>query len=230
MASVRFKGVAEGLCLIVDPEASFQTIKEEVKKLFDPLKEKARPTKVSLDLGQRADSEQIVADIEQFLADQYHVESVTPLPPKKEPRPAGHQEERMTHASKRRADSLYHRQSDVLLLTGRVRSGQKISAKNHLMILGDVNPGAEVLAGGDIYILGTLSGTAAAGQPNNENAIVLALNFRPIQVQIAGVVAAGLPSDPGVQAEYASVDNKTIVVQEYLKNNPFGKIPWPTVR
>ena len=47
-------------------------------------------------------------------------------------------------------------------------------------------------AGGDILVIGSLCGTAAAGQTDNRDAIILALDFRPIQVKIGSVVAAGL--------------------------------------
>jgi septum site-determining protein MinC len=115
-------------------------------------------------------------------------------------------------------------------VTGRVRSGQKVEAGKHLMLLGDVNPGGQVTAGGDIFIMGSLRGTATAGSPDDTSSIILALDFRPSQIQIGGFVAAGTPSDPGTAAEFARVENGGIVVEPYLKANPFGKIPWPEIR
>ncbi|NJL59972.1 MAG: septum site-determining protein MinC, partial [Desulfobacteraceae bacterium] len=116
--------------------------------------------------------------------------------------------------------------SEALMLSGRVRSGQKINAKHHLILLGDVNPGAELIAGGDILIMGSFRGIASAGQPDNEDAIVLALDFRPTQIQIAKLMAAGLPSSPHRKhPEFAYIDNGVIVVEEYLEANPFGRLP-----
>jgi septum site-determining protein MinC len=116
------------------------------------------------------------------------------------------------------------------MLTGRVRSGQKVTARRHLVILGDVNPGGEVVAGGDILVMGALGGTAAAGQPDRQASIILALDFRPTQIQIGPVVAAGLPASPRKFPEYAYMEGGNIVVEDYLEANPFGRMPWPEVR
>jgi septum site-determining protein MinC len=111
-----------------------------------------------------------------------------------------------------------------------VRSGQKIKARKHLVILGDVNPGAEIEAGGDILIMGTLGGKASAGVPDNTQAIILALDLRPTQLQIGGIVAAGEPGTRGNGIEYARVEEGMIVVSDYGKTNPFKHIQWPEMR
>lgn len=116
------------------------------------------------------------------------------------------------------------------MIAGRVRSGQTIEAEQHLVILGDLNPGAEAVAGGDILVLGSLQGKAAAGQPDNRNAIVMALEFRPTQIQIAEFVVAGNPEMTGIAPEFAYVENDQIIVNNYMKANPFKRINWPEVR
>jgi hypothetical protein len=88
-------------------------------------------------------------------------------------------------------------------MTGRVRSGQKICAKRHFLLMGDLNPGSEVVAGGDIVILGSLRGKAIAGHPDNPGALILALDFRPTQIQIGPYVAAGLPPAKAGLCEFA---------------------------
>jgi len=116
------------------------------------------------------------------------------------------------------------------MLAGRVRSGQKVTTPKHLLILGDVNPGAEVAAGGDILVMGSLCGTAFAGQPDNPDVMILALDFRPTQIQIGKFVAAGVHSEPTNKAEFAHVENSAIVVEDYLDANPFKRLVWPQVR
>jgi septum site-determining protein MinC len=96
--------------------------------------------------------------------------------------------------------------------------------------MGDVNPGCELTAGGDIVVIGSLRGSAAAGQPGNDNAIILALDFRPTQVKIGKIVAAGLPSGGQGSPEFAYLDNGGIIVDDYLEANPFKRIPWPVIR
>jgi septum site-determining protein MinC len=98
--------------------------------------------------------------------------------------------------------------------------------------MGDLNPGAEAFAGGDIIVLGTLMGTAVAGQPDNESAIIMALDFRPTQVQIGGLAAAGTPVAGGKThgPEFAKIDNNQIVILGYIEQNPFKRLAWPEVR
>lgn len=77
----------------------------------------------------------------------------------------------------------------VLYLKQTLRSGQAVSHKGHLVIVGDVNPGAEVMAEGDIIIWGALRGVAHAGVGGNANAEIRALRFDPIQLRIAHAIA-----------------------------------------
>ena len=120
-----------------------------------------------------------------------------------------------------------HHKSDVLMLRGRVRSGQKIESRKHIVITGDVNPGAEINAGGDIIVLGRLSGKVYAGCPDNDKAIIFALEFKPTQVQIGTIAAAGMEEEFIAKPEYASVEDGGIMVKDYMKANPFRKMPWP---
>ena len=77
----------------------------------------------------------------------------------------------------------------VLYLRQTLRSGQAVSHKGHLIIIGDVNPGAEVMAEGDITVWGALRGIAHAGIAGNNNAQIRALKFDPIQLRIAHAIA-----------------------------------------
>ncbi|HEV3157334.1 MAG TPA: septum site-determining protein MinC [Candidatus Baltobacteraceae bacterium] len=72
---------------------------------------------------------------------------------------------------------------------GTLRSGKAFSHIGHVVIVGDVNPGAEVVAGGDIVVMGSLRGTAHAGAQGDASARVIALEFRPTQLRIAALIA-----------------------------------------
>jgi septum site-determining protein MinC len=108
-----------------------------------------------------------------------------------------------------------------------VRSGQKIESKRHIVITGDVNPGAEICAGGDIIVLGKLAGKVHAGCPNNHTSIIFALEFKPTHVQIGTIAAAGIKDDFIAKPEYACIEDDGIMVKDYMKTNPFRKMPWP---
>ena len=72
---------------------------------------------------------------------------------------------------------------------GTLRSGQKIDVDGSIVILGDINPGAQIIAGGNVVVLGCLKGTVHAGYPDDKNAFVAALMMEPMQIQIGGYIA-----------------------------------------
>jgi len=72
----------------------------------------------------------------------------------------------------------------VMYLRQTLRSGQSVSHAGHLIIIGDVNPGAEVVAEGDITVWGALRGIARAGVGGNNDAEIRALRLQPIQIRI----------------------------------------------
>ncbi len=69
------------------------------------------------------------------------------------------------------------------------RSGTRIESPAELIVLGDVNPGAEIIAAGDIIIFGILRGVAHAGAEGDRTAKIWALHIEPQQLRIANVVA-----------------------------------------
>lgn len=83
----------------------------------------------------------------------------------------------------------------ALYLKRTIRSGQKINVSGTVVVLGDVNPGAEIVAGGDIVIFGALRGIAHAGASGNENSVVVALQLQPTQLRISQYIARA-PEEP----------------------------------
>ncbi len=75
-----------------------------------------------------------------------------------------------------------------------VRSGMRIEVEGHLVLVGDVNPGGEVAASGDILIWGRLRGLAHAGADGDESATIRALELRPQQIRIARTAATEVQS------------------------------------
>ncbi len=106
------------------------------------------------------------------------------------------------------------------LVIGPVRSGVILEHEGHLFIFGDVNPGAEVRATGNIIVLGRLRGTAhaAIGQ---DVGFILALRLEPQQLRIGRrVTRAGDDAAPPADAEIAYLAGDAIVVERYT-----GKLP-----
>ena len=76
-----------------------------------------------------------------------------------------------------------------ILIQRTLRSGYKIEHPGHITVIGDVNPGAEIIAGGSIVIWGRLRGMVHAGAEGNEEAYVCALDLSPTQLRLAGQIA-----------------------------------------
>jgi len=97
-----------------------------------------------------------------------------------------------------------------------LRSGQAIRHVGHIALIGDVNPGAEIVAGGDIIVWGKLRGTVHAGAMGDEDALICALQLAPSQIRIGARIArsperARLPTVP----EVARVHEGVIVVERW---------------
>ena len=78
---------------------------------------------------------------------------------------------------------------------GTLRSGQVITSESSVTIIGDVNPGAKIIAQGNIVILGALKGNVHAGCTGDRSCFVFALDMQPIQIQIGDLIAKS-PDEP----------------------------------
>jgi|SRR5579863_598702 len=114
---------------------------------------------------------------------------------------------------------------NILFLRRTVRSGQAVHHPGTIVVLGDVNPGAEVVAGGDVIIWGVLRGVVHAGYPENENAYVCALQLAPVQLRIARLLSRP-PDGMNVQShpEVATIRNERIVVETWVNGRPPRKL------
>lgn len=102
----------------------------------------------------------------------------------------------------------------AMVVTRTMRSGQEIRHQGDVIILGDVNPGAVVIASGHIVVMGALRGVAHAGCTGNTEAIVAAAKLRPTQLRIAHVIGRSPDEDtPQVVPEVARIKGELIVVE-----------------
>lgn len=98
-----------------------------------------------------------------------------------------------------------------------VRSGMRIEYPSHIVVVGDVNPGAEISAGGSVVVWGRLRGVVQAGGDKDEKAVICALEFSAAQLRIAGY-GLSLPGKDGKgQPEIASVKNGQITIEPWQK-------------
>lgn len=114
---------------------------------------------------------------------------------------------------------------DARLVYSTLRSGQRVETEHSLILVGDVNSGAEVVAGGDIIVLGTLRGVAHAGafDETGGGRFIFSLDLRPTQLRIGSVISRGA-SDQGSVPEIARVDGSMIVVEPFKARNLMNRI------
>lgn len=104
--------------------------------------------------------------------------------------------------------------SETKFHRGSLRSGQRLETEGSLVIIGDVNSGAEVMASENIVILGTLRGLAHAGAKGNKQAIIAAGLFDAVQVRIANIVKEiNRDEEPLHKQAYLSVIDDKIVIE-----------------
>ena len=99
--------------------------------------------------------------------------------------------------------------SETKFYKGSLRSGQRIEFEGSVVIIGDVNDGAEIIAEDNIVVLGALRGMAHAGAKGNEQAIITARIIDSLQIRIGSIIKERSREEINVQAySYAFVNDK----------------------
>jgi len=109
-------------------------------------------------------------------------------------------------------------EQQALFMLQTLRSGQSIHYAGNVTLIGDVNPGAEIVAGGNIIVWGALRGMAHAGAFGDEETVICALDLQPSQIRIAGYI--GRPPDRprgSTKPEVAKVEGGQIVAEVWNK-------------
>jgi len=103
-----------------------------------------------------------------------------------------------------------------IMIKRTLRSGRSVRSQGHVVVFGDVNAGAEIIAGGDVVVWGRLRGNVHAGANGNPDAVVCALDMTPTQLRIAGFIAIA-PTDKRRKAkpEVALVRENRIIVEAW---------------
>ncbi len=105
---------------------------------------------------------------------------------------------------------------ETLFVRRTLRAGQVLEAQGDITLLGDVNPGAELVAGGSIVVWGRARGVLHAGALGDENSVICALDLDPQQLRIASVIAvAPQGRRRRVQPEVARLERGQIVVEPW---------------
>jgi septum site-determining protein MinC len=121
---------------------------------------------------------------------------------------SSHQDEKTTIDSMLDGD-------EAVFLERTLRSGHKVSYPGHIVVLGDVNPGAELIAGGNIIVWGKLRGVVHAGASGDLNAVVCALDLSPTQLRIADKISVSPPRKGKPRPEIARLEDGQVTAQDW---------------
>jgi septum site-determining protein MinC len=174
---VVFKGSRNGLKLVFDESAEFTVVLEQLKAKLESAINfftmgamvQVPVTSRVLTVSQQKELEGILAAYGLVYQQSLEVEEAMP----------NLQQERLQDVA----------EIEPLVVAKTVRGGQEIIYKGTVIIMGDVNPGAEVIAGGDILIEGTCRGVVHAGAYGNMEATITANRLLATQIRIAGLIA-----------------------------------------
>lgn len=103
----------------------------------------------------------------------------------------------------------------AFLVRRTLRSGNSIQHSGPIVVIGDVNPGAEIVSTGDIVVWGRLRGMVHAGAEGDETAIICALDLSPTQLRIAGKIALTPKRRGKPQPEVARIYEGQVVAETW---------------
>lgn len=192
---VQVKGVREGIKLRVaginNPETVMLEIKEKLLQVKELLKSQTETT-VWIESTTLSHKEKL--EIREYIFNLLGEDTLVNFDVPKEESPV----------------SLFH--------CGTLRSGQKLFSEGHLIIQGDVNPGAEIKALGNIVVLGTLKGVVHAGSGGDRSASVSAIVMAPTQIRIADVITRAPDEQPEPSVpEIAYIMEDRIYIENIVK-------------
>ena len=195
-----FKGNRNGLYIKMSRRERFTSLLGELERKLSASGGFFRGSEAVVDVGDRVLTTEQILQLENLLQEKGGFELTDIL----------HQQQTSkTPASK---------EENALLVRRTLHSGQHIRHDGNLVIMGDLNPGAEAVASGDIMVMGRLRGVVHAGAVGNESAAVVAFRFTPIQLRIAEMISRSPAGDENMREvpEIARLKDGVIVVEEYL--------------
>lgn len=223
--NVQIKGIREGLLITVG-EGSWAEVQQALLEHLDQQGEFLRGARLAIDVGNHVlkanDLAQLRNNISERELSLWAVLSNSPTTEQTaqtlglatrltKPRPE------LTVA---KLETSLHEGEQAILVHRTLRSGFSLQNNGHIVIIGDVNPGAEIIAGGDVVVWGRLRGVVHAGAQGNEKAVVCALDLSPIQLRIAGQIALTPQRRNKPQPEMARILEGKVIAEPW---NPKGK-------
>ncbi len=183
--SVVFKGRNDGIMVILADDIPFDELKEQLARKLDDAKNFFDSAKASIKFSGRSLTEKEELELIDIIKNGADL-TITFV---------GSGDRMRTKVEKVAADIFDSKKNMTYFHTGALRGGQEIHYAGSVVIVGDVNPGAEIIAEGNIVVVGALKGLVHAGCKGAEGCFVLAAAMNPTQLRIADIITY-LPDDP----------------------------------
>lgn len=217
MEPVVLKGNREGVIVQLNAKIDFQEMCNRIQaKLKAADSFLGKETEVIINCGSAELTDGQTQELKElFKSLGIGVKKIIPGVPKKEEVMEG----KMVFPQLAIDDNHFLAQGPAQIIRKNLRSGQSIFQEGTVIILGDVNPGAEIIATGHILVIGSLRGIAHAGAKGNTQAVVFASRLQPTQLRIANFITRApddetlLPTEP----EIARIKNGSVVIEKYLQ-------------
>ncbi len=219
-AIVKLRGYKDGLHLIIKPKVSLKEVETAIHELINGMNQPLAGTAVHIDMSTSPLTSEDLKELETYLTKKYDliVSGVNIFDDNEESpiiaAPAVHSIPQGLPADNQQ--DFGH--AEIVRQT--IRSGQTASClTGSVIVYGDVNAGAEVVASGDIIVLGALRGNAHAGANGRLSSVIIAMELVPLQLQIGSYVnRPPLVQKPRGYPEIARVGAENIIiVEEFIK-------------
>ncbi|MBS4960440.1 MAG: septum site-determining protein MinC [Clostridiales bacterium] len=201
---VIFKGGKDGLTVFLSPEVEYDTLKFQLGKKLEAASRFFDGVKMSITFKGKDLTEEQVKELTSIIVEKSNMNITFVKTKESESKP-------MTSIQKNQLAQ----HNLTKFYKGAIRSGQSIEFDGSIVIIGDVNPGAEVRATGNIIVLGALKGLAHAGYKGMTDAFVSALTMAPVQLRIADIITR-FPEEEILKTdkmpEYAYIEDNQIYV------------------
>lgn len=226
ISSIRIKGIRDGL-LVSLPEGEWEQQSSALLTQIDDQEAFFRGARLALDVGSQVIRVNEMVQLRDRLSERnvslWAVISESPMTEQ-----TAQLLGLATRISKPRPEDLPSLdarnipEGTALFVQKTVRSGTRIEYPGPVVVLGDINPGAEVVAEGSIIVWGHLRGAVHAGSAGNKESIVSALRLAPMRLEIADMVLerpeAGDPEGP----ETALIREQGIVIEAWQSSSGTG--------
>lgn len=213
---IAIKGNKDGLRLVLAEDVAWDDVLAALRSQLERGTDFFHGAELTIDTGERAISDDELKAVLDLMRE-YGLQPAALATSSREGRNAGRTVGISTRPATRQTITQQQREQvgdGALLVMRTLRSGQVLRHHSHVTIVGDVNPGAEVIAAGSVIVWGRLRGTVHAGALGDTTAVVGALELMPALLRIADMMARTPDQKPG-GPELAKIEGETIAVEQW---------------